>query len=71
MTAVWSVVVPERAATTAGLQAAAIRYGHPLCWALLVVVGVLTAIGAPRQARDTCAYAAGASYAAFLAALAL
>jgi hypothetical protein len=71
MTAVWSLVIPERAATATGLQAAAIRYGHPVCWALLAIVGVLTAIGAPRRARDAFAFAAGASYAAFLAGLTL
>lgn len=71
MAVVWSVAIPERAATTSGLQAAAIRYGHPVCWVLLAVVGGLTAVGAPRRIRDAFAYAAAGSYAAFLTALVL
>ncbi|MDT0166747.1 hypothetical protein Q9R32_14425 [Actinotalea sp. AC32] len=67
--ALWTVVVPERAETATGLREAAIRYGHPVCWGLLAVVGLLVALDAPRRARDAVAYAAGASYAAFLLAL--
>ncbi|GGC14864.1 hypothetical protein [Cellulomonas carbonis] len=67
--ALWTVVVPERAETATGLREVAIRYGHPVCWGLLAVVGLLVALDAPKRVRDAVAYAAGASYAAFLLAL--
>lgn len=67
MTVVWLVVVPEKADQTDGLQEIAIRWGHPLCWALLTVAGVLFAVGGSKRARDIVCYAAAACYAAFLA----
>lgn len=67
MTVVWLVVVPEKADQTFGLQELAIRWGHPLCWALLTVAGVLFALGAPKRVRDMVCYAAAGCYAAFLA----
>lgn len=63
---VWILVVPEQAATTTGVQSAVIRWGHPLCWALLAVVGILIAVDAPRRIRDAVALLAAGSYAAFL-----
>lgn len=65
MSALWVVVVPEAEAAS-GVQEAAIRWGHPLCWALLAIVGVLVALGAPRRIRDGVALLAGGSYAAFV-----
>ena len=71
MTGVWLVVVPEKADQTSGLQELAIRWGHPLCWALLAVAGVLFALGAPKRVRDGFCYAAAGCYAAFLAGMVL
>ncbi|WP_131106238.1 hypothetical protein [Ornithinimicrobium sufpigmenti] len=71
MTALWVVVVPEKASTTDGLQSAAIRLGHPLSWALLSAVGLAVAAGAPKDLRDGLAWAALAAYGAFLLALLL
>ncbi|PKI93161.1 hypothetical protein CW368_02460 [Actinomycetales bacterium SN12] len=66
---VWAFVVPEQAGTATGAREIAIRWGHPVCWALLAVVGILIAMDAPRRLRDTVAVVAAASYAAFLIAL--
>jgi hypothetical protein len=66
---VWLLVVPEQADQAGPLRAAVIRLGHPLCWGLLSVTGVLFAVGAPRPLVQTVAYAALASYGAFLLAL--
>lgn len=71
MTALWLVVVPEKADQTTGLQELAIRWGHPLCWAFLAVVGVLFALDSPKWIRDGFAWAAAGSYAAFLAGMVL
>lgn len=71
MTALWLVVVPDKADTTDGLQSAAIRYGHPGTWALLCLLGMLVAADAPPRARTVVGGLSLASYAAFLAALAL
>ncbi|GAA5161263.1 hypothetical protein [Ornithinimicrobium tianjinense] len=71
MSTLWTVVVPDKADTTAGLQSLAIRWGHPVCWALLAGVGLAVALDAPRRVRDPLAWAALGSYAAFLLALAL
>ncbi|MEW1918619.1 hypothetical protein [Pseudarthrobacter oxydans] len=59
--------MPDKAAQTSGVQELAIRWGHPACWALLAVVGVLVALDAPKRTRDGVAIAAAACYAAFLA----
>lgn len=66
MTALWMVVVPAKAEATSGVQELAIRWGHPLCWALLATAGVLVAVNAPKRLRDGVAIAAGACYAAFV-----
>lgn len=71
MAVLWTVVVPDKAASTAGVQEWLIRWGHPASWALLTAVGVATAAGAPKGVRDLLAWAALASYGAFLGALAL
>ena len=71
MAGVWLVVVPEKADQTNGLQELAIRWGHPLCWALLAVAGVLFALGAPKGVRDGVCFAAAGCYAAFLAGMLL
>lgn len=71
MTVVWTVVVPDKADTTSGLQSLAIRWGHPLTWAFLCGLGLAYAAGTPRSVRDPLAWAALASYAVFLAALSL
>ncbi|MFC0483721.1 hypothetical protein [Pseudarthrobacter scleromae] len=67
MAVVWTVIVPDKAAQTSGVQELAIRWGHPVCWALLAVVGVLVALDAPKRTRDGIAITAAACYAAFLA----
>lgn len=67
----WTVVVPDKAGQTTGLQEAAIRWGHPLCWALLAVTSALWAVRAPARVVAATARAAIGAYAAFLAALAL
>ncbi|MEW1982973.1 hypothetical protein [Pseudarthrobacter oxydans] len=67
MAVVWTVIVPDKAAQTSGVQELAIRWGHPASWALLAVVGVLVALDAPKRARDGIAITAAACYAAFLA----
>ena len=71
LTVVWLFVVPEQADQTHGLQAAAIRWGHPATWALLALFGVLVALDAPKPIRDTVAWASLACYAAFWAGLLL
>lgn len=71
MAGVWIAIVPDKVAETSGLQELAIRWGHPACWALLAVVGVLVALDAPKQIRDGIGIAAAACYAAFLAAMLL
>lgn len=63
---VWLVVVPEKAEQAGGWQEAAIRWGHPVCWALLSVVGVLVAVDAPQRLRHAVAWTAAACYATFL-----
>ncbi|MGD8199672.1 hypothetical protein ACQE98_03300 [Ornithinimicrobium sp. W1679] len=65
---IWTVVVPDRADTAAGLQALAVRWGHPLCWLLLAVSGVLYAVRAPSAAVAGAAWAALAAYLVFLGA---
>lgn len=69
LTVVWLFVVPEQADQTHGLQAAAIRWGHPATWALLALFGALVALDAPKPIRDTVAWASLACYAAFWAGL--
>lgn len=69
--ALWVVVVPDRAETTEGLQSLAIRFGHPISWALLSALGLAVAAGAPRRVRDALAWSALAAYLAFLLALLL
>lgn len=71
MTALWVAVVPDRAATTTGLQSWAIRYGHPASWACLAAVGVAFAAAGPRWLRETLAWSALGAYVAFLLALLL
>lgn len=71
MTVLWSVVVPEKADRTTGLQELAIRWGHPLCWAFLAVAGILFAVGAPQRVRDGVSLAAISCYAAFLVGMVL
>lgn len=68
---VWLVVVPAKAAETAGVQELAIRWGHPACWVLLAGLGVLVAFDAPKRTRDAVGIAAAVCYAAFLAAMLL
>ena len=67
----WTAVVPDKADTTTGVQAALIRWGHPASWALLSGLGLAVTVGAPKAVRDPLAWAALGSYLAFLAALAL
>ena len=67
----WLVVVPAKVETAVGLQEAAIRWGHPACWALLAVLGVLVAADAPKRARNGVGAAAAVCYAAFLAGMVL
>lgn len=71
MAVLWWFVVPEAADSTGGLQAAAIRYGHPATWALLALLGLLIAVGAPRRMRSVVGALSAACYAAFLAGLVL
>lgn len=67
----WTVVVPDKADETSGLQALAIRWGHPATWVLLSALGVLVATDAPKPARDLVGYASLGCYGAFWAALLL
>lgn len=69
MTALWMTVVPEKVDTTSGIQALAIRWGHPLCWAFLTTVGLLVAADAPKRLRDGLAISAGVCYAGFVLAM--
>ena len=71
MAGLWLVVVPAKVETAAGLQEAAIRWGHPACWALLAVLGVLVAADAPKRARNGVGVAAAVCYAAFVAGMVL
>ncbi len=64
----WLFVVPERAATTEGLQQWVIRFGHSVCWALLAATALLVLLRAPKRLVDTTAWTALAAYLAFLAA---
>lgn len=63
----WTFVVPAKAAAATGWQEIAIRWGHPLCWALLAAVGVMFAVDGPPQIRNALAQAAALAYVAFLA----
>ena len=65
----WCFVVPDKAATTEGLHSAAIRWAHPLCWALLAGAALSHAVAAPTKLRDGLLWSALASYAVFLGAL--
>lgn len=71
LSALWVAVVPDRADTTTGLQASAIRWGHPGAWALLAALGLAVAADAPTRLRDVLAWSALACYAAFVVALLL
>lgn len=71
LSALWVVVVPDKAGASEGLQSLTIRFGHPLSWALLSVLGLAVAAGAPRRVRDALAWSALAAYLAFLVALVL
>lgn len=66
----WTQVVPDRAATAPPLQASAIRWAHPACWALLAAAALCWALGAPRRATKTLAWAALGAYGMFIVALA-
>ncbi|MFZ1489477.1 MAG: hypothetical protein WAS51_06015 [Ilumatobacteraceae bacterium] len=66
---VWWFVVPSEASDETGIGKAVLRYGHSAVWALLAVSALLIALGAPRRAYQATAIAAGAVYAAFVAAL--
>ena len=70
LTVTWLVVVPEKADAAGPLQAAVLRYAHPVCWALLAAAATAWAARAPRPAVEWPARAALAAYVAFLAALA-
>jgi hypothetical protein len=71
LSALWVVVVPDKAEATTGLQALAIRWGHPGSWALLAVLGAAVAADAPVRLRSALAWSALACYAAFVVALLL
>ena len=71
MTVLWLVVVPEGAGSTPGLRSWVLRLGHPAAWACLTGVGIAVAADAPRPLREGLAWAALASYAAFVLALVL
>jgi hypothetical protein len=66
----WTQVVPDRAAPAPALQAAVIRWAHPLCWALLAAAALCWALGAPKRLTETLAWLALGAYGAFLIALA-
>lgn len=67
----WVVVVPDKADTTSGLQALAIRWGHPASWALLSALWVAVATDGSARLRATLGWSALACYAAFVVALLL
>ena len=67
----WTVVVPEKAEATDGVQSLLIRHGHPATWAALAVLGVLVALDAAPRARTLVGAFSLACYAGFLVALAL
>lgn len=71
MTVLWSLVVPDKADHTSGLQSLAIRWGHPATWALLAALGVLVATDAPKRIRAAVGYASLGCYGAFWAGLLL
>ena len=67
----WTVVVPHRADSLDGLQALAVRWGHPLCWLLLAASGVLYAVRAPSALVAGSAWGALGAYVVFLGATVL
>lgn len=71
MAVLWTVVVPEKAAATDGVQSLLIRHGHPATWAALAILGVLVALDAPPRARTLVGAVSLACYSGFLLALAL
>ena len=71
LSALWVVVVPDKADATSGLQALAIRWGHPASWALLATLGVAVAADAPVRLRAVLGWSALACYAGFVVALLL
>ena len=69
LTALWCVVVPEKAEATQGLQSFLIRWGHPASWACLAGLGLLVAFDASSRVRGAVAAASLVAYASFMAAL--
>lgn len=67
----WTQVVPDSAATSPPLQAAVIRWAHPMCWALLAAAALCWALGAPKRTTETLAWLALGAYGAFLVSLAI
>lgn len=68
---VWTVVVPDEAIGADGVRAVALRWGHPVSWAALSVMGLLVAADAPGWSRRLAGGVALTAYAGFVAALVL
>ena len=68
LTVVWLFVVPPEAGV-GGFLGAVVRFGHPLTWFLLTLVGLLHATDRAPRLKATLAYGSLASYAAFMIAL--
>ncbi|MFB9732477.1 hypothetical protein [Ornithinimicrobium kibberense] len=71
MATLWTVVVPDRATEVDGVRQLAVRWGHPLCWVLLALAGVLYAVRAPAAWVAGVTWAALAAYLLFLGATVL
>ena len=68
---VWLFAVPDKANEVVGVQAWAVRYAHPLCWAFLSTALALYAVRAPRRFVELTGRLGMLAYAAFILAVAL
>lgn len=69
MSVLWFRVVPDAVDGETGWAWLALRLGHGVCWALLAASMVIGVADGPRRLRSGFAWAALASYAAFVLAL--
>lgn len=69
MSVLWFRVLPDAVDDATGWAWLALSLGHGVCWALLAASMVIGVANGPRRLRSGLAWAALASYAAFVLAL--
>ena len=67
--AIYYFVVPDKAASTTGIQNVVLAYGHSLCWVLLATASALQISKSTQRWSVYFAYSALGVYAAFFTAL--